>query len=212
MPALRQPLSLPPPPPLLLPLTQGEKFKARYTVLLPDVWAYYRSRDTGASARLLCFYKMKPTTEEQRSEPNSAVSLAQGAFDVVVLDETGWHGRGSSSAAISRQQQQQPAATAAAVQRLQLDIEDDTHGFIDAGEMRRNYVFEAAANGDSLQDWALHMDPDATFDVAAHVPANKLQLKLQVMEAAEESMAGKGWRSRQRSGFQTGKLSNLCGA
>ena len=30
--------------------------------------------------------------------------------------------------------------------------------------------------------------------------------------AAEESMAGKGWRSRQRSGFQTGKLSNLCGA
>ena len=146
----------------------GEKFKARYFTLLPDVWMFYQSEQKDCSSRLLVWYKQKPTCLEEQVNPVGAIALAaerldgRPGFDSVLVQgqqmEDSDAIRASDNGRVSvlgRSSSRKAQAKALASQRLELDVLGDDDGFIDAGEMRRNYVLapaEAAAARGSGQD------------------------------------------------------------
>jgi hypothetical protein len=97
----------------------GESFKQRWFVLLPDVWTY--GRNSSEYGRLILFYKSEPKTVEERLAPKGAVMLHQMQYRVTLIERDG---EGEDE--------------------MRLEITIDADGFIDAGEMRYNYVFGAA--------------------------------------------------------------------
>ena len=94
----------------------GEKFKQRWFVLIPDVWTY--GRNNSEYHRILLFYKSEPKTVEERLSPKGAVMLHQDKCRVTLVE-----GHGGLH------------------DEMRLEIVSDVDGFIDAGEMRYNYVF-----------------------------------------------------------------------
>ena len=105
----------------------------------------------------MVWYKQKPTCLEEQVNPVGAIALAaerldgRPGFDSVLVQgqqmEDSDAIRASDNGRVSvlgRSSSRKAQAKALASQRLELDVLGDDDGFIDAGEMRRNYVLAPA--------------------------------------------------------------------
>jgi len=88
--------------------------------------------------RLLLFYKTRPKSVEEEASPKGALMLRKNSFEVSLVDMGGRAGK-----------------------HMRIDFDSDPDGFIDAGEMRNNYVFAAGSEeGEEreLENWSAVLD------------------------------------------------------